>query len=147
MTMEALHWKSEYACGFAPMDEVHREFLDCVNALMTCDEGALPSALEAFSAHAISHFAEEDRMMAMSAYPPAGCHVAEQAAVLSSLAEVQQALTSGIFSVVRRFAAELARWFPEHASSMDHGLARWAVRQRLGGAPVALHLGSSSRSA
>jgi hemerythrin len=147
MTVDALHWKSEYASGYAPMDEDHREFLDCVGTLMTCDDADLPSALDAFSNHAISHFGEEDRLMATNAYPSAGCHVEEHAAVLGSLAEVQQALTRGNSSVVRRFASELARWFPEHASAMDHGLARWVVQQRLGGAPVALHLGFSRRSA
>ena len=145
--MEALQWKPEYASGYAPMDEDHREFLDCVGALMTSDEAGLQSALDAFKAHAISHFGEEDRLMASSAYPSAGCHVDEHAAVLQSLAEVQQALTNGNLLVVRRFAAELARWFPEHASAMDHGLARWVVQQRLGGAPVALHRSALRRAA
>jgi hemerythrin len=119
MTVDALHWKSEYASGYAPMDEDHREFLDCVGTLMTCDDADLPSALDAFSNHAISHFGEEDRLMATNAYPSAGCHVEEHAAVLGSLAEVQQALTRGNSSVVRRFASErldLSRQCGHHLS-------------------------------
>jgi hemerythrin len=147
MTLEALQWKPEYASGYAPMDDDHREFLDCVGALMTCDDVGLQAALDAFSVHAAAHFGEEDRQMAGTAYPSGGCHVDEHAAVLKSLGEVQQALTKCNHAVVRRFAAELARWFPEHASAMDHGLARWIVQQRLGGAPVALHRSGLTRSA
>ena len=139
--MEAVQWKAEYASGYAPMDDVHREFLGCVGALATCDDAGLKAALDGFAAHAAAHFGEEDRLMAATAYPSAGCHFDEHAAVLKSLAEVQQALAGGNHAVVRRFAGELARWFPEHAAAMDHGLARWVVQQRLGGAPVALHRG------
>ena len=136
--MESLQWKPEYASGYAPMDDVHHEFLDCVGALMACDEAGMQAALEAFSDHAVTHFGDEDRLMAATAFPSAGCHVDEHAAVLKSLVEVQQALAKGNTTAVRRFAAELARWFPEHATAMDHGLARWAVQQRLGGAPVTI---------
>ncbi len=145
MTLEAVLWKPEYASGYAPMDDDHREFLDCVGTLMTCDDAGLRAALDAFSIHATAHFGEEDRQMAGTAYPSGGCHVDEHAAVLKSLDEVQRALVNGNHAVVRRFAAELARWFPEHAAAMDHGLARWIVRQRLGGAPVALHRSGPSR--
>jgi len=144
---EAMQWKPEYESGYAPMDDVHREFLDCVNVLIACDEVGLQAALDAFSAHAVAHFGEEDRLMAATTYASAGCHVDEHAAVLKSLDEVQQALTNGNRSVVRRFAGELARWFPEHAAAMDHGLARWVVQQRLGGAPVALHRSAPPRRA
>jgi len=147
MTLDALQWKPEYASGYAPMDDVHREFLDCVGALVVCDEAGLGAALQAFSVHAAAHFGEEDRLMAAAAYPSAGCHIDEHAAVLKSLREVEQALAEGDHAVVRRFASELARWFPEHAAAMDHGLARWIVQQRLGGAPVVLHRSSRSRAA
>ena len=137
--MEALHWLPEYASGLPSMDASHREFLDCVNVLLTCSDGELQAGLDAFSAHAVAHFRDEDRLMANTAYPSTGCHLDEHAAVLKSLEDVRRALLSGNTTVVRRFAAELARWFPEHAAAMDHGLARWAEQQRLGGAPIAIH--------
>jgi hemerythrin len=144
--MEALLWRSEYESGYAPMDEVHREFLDCVNTLLAGNDAVLKNALEAFAAHASAHFAEENRLMAATAFPSAGCHVDEHAAVLKSLDEVRHALSGGNCAVVRRFAAELARWFPRHASAMDHGLARWIVQQRLGGAPIAVRRAIASVS-
>ena len=137
--MDALHWLPEYASGLPSMDSAHREFLDCVNVLLCCSDGELQAGLDAFSTHAVAHFGDEDRLMANTAFPSAGCHVDEHASVLQSLEDVRRALLGGNTAVVRRFAAELARWFPEHAAAMDHGLARWAEQQRLGGAPVAIH--------
>jgi len=137
--MEAMHWLPEYASGLPSMDADHREFLDCVNVLLSCGDADLQAGLDAFSEHAVEHFGDEDRLMANTAYPSGGCHVDEHAAVLRSLEDVRRALLGGNTTVVRRFAAELARWFPAHAAAMDHGLARWAVQQRLGGAPVAIH--------
>jgi hemerythrin len=136
--MEALHWLPEYASGLPAMDAAHREFLDCVSVLLTCRDDALPAALDAFSTHAVVHFGDEDRLLVSTAYPASQCHLDEHAAVLRSLEDVRRALLGGNTSVVRGFAAELARWFPEHAAAMDHGLARWAEQQRLGGAPIAI---------
>ena len=144
--MEALHWLPEYESGHPPMDATHREFLDCLNVLLTCGDGELRAGLDAFSTHVVGHFGDEDRLMASTAYPSAGCHVDEHAAVLKSLDDVRQALADGNASVVRRFAAELARWFPGHAAAMDHGLARWAVQQRLGGTPIAIRRSSSAHA-
>ncbi|MDB5856648.1 MAG: hemerythrin, partial [Ramlibacter sp.] len=64
--------------------------------------------------------------------------VDEHAAVLKSVDEVRAALADGHPHVVRAFARALADWFPEHASVMDLGLARWLVQRRLGGSPVVI---------
>jgi hemerythrin len=45
---------------------------------------------------------------------------------------------AGNLDVGRRFARELARWFPEHTTEMDKGLAAWAQKQRLGGARIVI---------
>lgn len=134
----AFTWHDEFSVGHGEMDGTHREFVDCVDALLTVDDAGLGSALAAFEVHARQHFADEDRWMAQSAYDNARCHVDEHAAVLKSLQEVQAALAQGRHAVVRSFAVALADWFPEHARVMDQGLALWLTKQRLGGAPVQL---------
>jgi len=131
-------WSEDYALGHEAMDDTHREFVACVDALLCCQDDALAAALEAFAVHARRHFAEEDLAMRQTAYGSAGCHVDEHAAVLQSVAEVQAALAQGRTGVVRAFARALADWFPEHARVMDLGLARWLVQRRLGGSPVLL---------
>lgn len=131
-------WVDEFELGHHAMDDTHREFVTCVDALLRVPDARLADALCAFETHAREHFGEEDRQMAATAYGNAGCHVDEHAAVLKSLGEVHAALAAGRPDVVRRFAEALADWFPEHAAVMDQGLARWLVQRELGGSPVRL---------
>ncbi|MET3620119.1 bacteriohemerythrin [Burkholderia ambifaria] len=132
-------WRDEFELGHEGMDEMHREFVVCVQALLLAPDDDLAAALDAFGCHAKRHFGEEDEAMRQSNYGSAGCHVDEHAAVLKSLTEVQAALAHGRVDVVRSFARALTDWFPGHASVMDQGLARWLVERRLGGAPVRIH--------
>lgn len=139
MSVEAVFgWREEYLLGHDAMDDVHREFVTCVDAMLRADGAALAPALESFAEHARRHFAEEDLAMRETAYGSAGCHIDEHAAVLKSLEEVRAALAQGRTQVLRSFAHALADWFPEHARVMDMGLARWLVQRRLGGAPVVI---------
>jgi hemerythrin-like metal-binding protein len=137
-TPEAFIWHDDFAVGHEAMDETHREFVQCVDAMLRADESELSVTLEAFADHARRHFAEEDQAMRETGYGSAGCHVDEHSAVLKSVDEVRAALALGHTQVVRTFAHALADWFPEHATVMDMGLARWLVRSRLGGSPVVI---------
>lgn len=129
-------WDEGFLIGHGAMDDTHREFVDCVDALLRAADAQQRTALEAFAVHAQRHFREEDEAMRESAYGSAGCHVDEHAAVLQSLDEVRAALAEGRHEVVRHFALALADWFPRHAQVMDLGLARWLNQRRLGGSPV-----------
>ncbi|WP_176046413.1 hemerythrin domain-containing protein [Burkholderia sp. BCC1644] len=131
-------WNDDYALGHGPMDDTHHEFVACVNALLTTPDDDLGRALDAFAAHAHSHFGDEDTAMRETAYGSAGCHIDEHAAVLQSTGEVRAALAEGRPQVVRAFARALAGWFPEHVRVMDQGLARWLVQQQLGASPVVI---------
>ena len=135
-TVQGFGWSDAYALGHDTMDETHREFVACVDALLRVEDRELPAALDAFARHAHSHFAEEDLAMRQTGYGSAGCHVDEHAAVLKSVEEVSAALREGRTGVVRAFARALADWFPEHARVMDQGLARWLIQRRLGGSPM-----------
>ena len=54
-----------------------------------------------------------------------------------SVKDVQSLVAAGELPVARALAFELTRWFPEHTDAMDRGLAKWLVKVRLGGEPVA----------
>lgn len=135
---EGFEWSDGFALGHHAMDDTHREFVACVDALLRADDSEVADALDSFARHAYRHFAEEDADMRQTAYENAGCHVDEHAAVLRSLEEVRAALAEGRVHVVRSFAQALAEWFPEHARVMDQGLVRWLVQRRLGGSPVTI---------
>jgi hemerythrin len=136
MSATSFEWQPEFELGFGAMDATHREFVDCVQALLGASDAALPAALERFAAHARSHFDEERNWMQQTAFASAQCHLDEHDAVLKSVDEVQALVAQGRLPIARALAAELARWFPHHADSMDASLARWMTQQRLGGAPV-----------
>lgn len=133
-----LRWSDDYALGHGAMDDMHYEFVECVEALLTVEDTQMAAALETFAEHAHRHFGEEDDAMRATAYGSAGCHIDEHAAVLKSVDEVRAALSQGRIQVVRAFAQALADWFPEHVRVMDQGLARWLIQQALGGAPVVI---------
>ena len=133
-----LAWSDALLLGHGPMDRTHREFVEVVQAMLSCADVDLATGLRGFIAHAQAHFGEEDRSMAETAFPAAGCHADEHAAVLHSAHEVLARVEAGDVAIGREFAAELARWFPSHVAHLDSALAHWRVKRRHGGAPVVL---------
>lgn len=131
-------WHDTFSLHHHSMDDSHREFVECVNALLTVPDADLGAALDSFTDHARRHFGDEDNAMRETAYGSSGCHIDEHAAVLSSAAEVRALLTQGQPAVVRSFAQALANWFPEHVRVMDQGLASWLIQRQLGGSPITL---------
>lgn len=140
-TDEELRWSDALLLGYGPMDEVHREFVDTVSALLHAQEAELPARLADFERHAREHFGEEDRWMRETEFPARECHIDEHAAVLRSVEEVGALLAQGDASECRRLARELMRWFPGHADYLDSALAAWMCKRRLGGKPVVLRRG------
>jgi hemerythrin len=124
------------------MDDVHREFVELVDAMLTCDDAGMTSHLEMFLRHAERHFAQEAASMTSSGFPSGQCHLDEHEAVLTSVRDVYELLRSGGDpAVARSLAGELQRWLPAHTSFMDSALAQWLVKQKFGGAPIVFHRG------
>lgn len=126
--------------GYQPMDEVHAEFDDVVGRASYCSDVDFPARLKAVITHLRAHFAQEDRWMRETGFPPGDCHQGEHAAVLQSADEVL-ALADPVqrIAVGRAFVRELAAWFPAHADYLDSALAAWMCKRALGGQPVVVH--------
>jgi hemerythrin len=137
--IDELVWSVEMATGHLAIDVTHHEFIELVNALADADDQAMLDRLIAFQVHAQRHFSEEDLLMNNTAYPSAGCHVDEHAAVLRSIAEVIELVEKGRFDIGRDLTAELISWFPRHTEHMDQSLVRWLVKHSTGGSPVKFH--------
>ena len=129
-------WSDAFLVGYSPMDDTHREFVEVVGRLLGCPDAELGAQMEAFRAHALRHFQQEDDWMTATGFPGAQCHIDEHAAVLKSVEEVHALVQSGRYDIGRDLAGELARWFPSHADHLDSALAHWMVKRRTGGAPV-----------
>ncbi|WP_028998336.1 bacteriohemerythrin [Azohydromonas australica] len=136
----SLVWSDARLLGFKPMDDTHEEFYAVAFRLLTCDEAHALEALEAFEAHAVSHFEQEETWMLSTDFPPRDCHIEEHAAVLKSVREVRAGYAEGRIKldVVQDLAMELFNWFPGHADYLDSALAAWITKRTLGGKPVVL---------
>jgi hemerythrin-like metal-binding protein len=126
------------------MDDVHREFVQNVQAMQSCTDAEFPAALAQFILHAKAHFGAEDAWMIETNFPPKDCHMDEHAAVMKSAEDVRALVTTGNIAIGRSFAVELVRWFPGHADYLDSALAQWMVKRQHGGKPVVLRRGVSS---
>ena len=134
-----LTWSDVWLTGFGPLDDTHREFVEVAAALRDGPGTALPAALDAFERHAREHFGQEDRWMRETAFPAAACHIDEHAAVMATVDELRDHLRrGGDVAELRRFGAELARWFVGHAAHLDSALAHWMYARQGVGKPLVL---------
>lgn len=135
---KAMTWSDAFLLGYAPMDEIHEEFVDIVGRLQAAEDAALPALMDELARHLQQHFAQENQWMEESDFPPRGCHIDEHAAVLKSVTEVREELVAGNTELCRDLVAHLVDWFPGHADHLDSALAHWMSKLRFGGKPVVL---------
>ena len=121
--MSALELKQEHVLGLAPMDDIHREFMQLLARLDDASASAALTVLDELVAHTEAHFAQEDVWMEASDFPPLHCHRGEHERVLEVLREVRRLAAAGDAGIVRTLVRELPQWFEHHASTMDTVLA------------------------
>jgi hemerythrin len=111
--------------GDAVIDETHKDFVECVNALARAGERDALRVLDAFLTHCDAHFGQEARWMEDLGFSAAQCHRDEHDTVLGTAREVRRRLAAGEGGVdlVQFLAAAVAQWFENHAASMDTVLA------------------------
>ncbi|MDR5761017.1 hemerythrin domain-containing protein [Caballeronia sp. LZ035] len=131
-----MEWDNGYVLGYEPMDDTHREFVECVGNLQQCADDDIPHRLDRLIEHLGAHFDEENTLMETTEFPPRACHVDEHAAVMRSATDIRKLVDEGDRFHVRRFAEALAEWFPGHATHLDSALAHWLVKRQHGGKPV-----------
>lgn len=133
---------SPLTLGDAALDEDHERLQALIVQLLRASADEAAPALDTFRTHAHRHFATEDRELQVMNDGNSKCHLDEHAAVLKSLDEVaavlaQPGVAAGAKAIlVRRLAAQLLTWLPEHVHAMDAGVASHRSKQRFGGAPV-----------
>lgn len=136
VSVEPLIWSDRLLLGFAPMDDLHREFVDVVRALQVQPNTAMGKCLNELEIHLKIHFENEDHWMLSTEFPARECHMDEHAKVLLSVMQVKQRLLEGDFDICRRLADELARWFPGHADYLDSALSHWLCSKKFGAKPL-----------
>jgi hemerythrin len=109
--------------GFKPIDDLHREFQDILDALTDPSEADFGKDLLGLHKHLLRHCAIEEEFMRQEDYPHIDRHRRQHERLLESVADARRRFDSGDIDGTRRFCAELLGWFKVHATSEDAELA------------------------
>lgn len=121
--MPALEWSEALSLDLPLMDDTHREFVDLLAAFESAGEAAQLAAWRTLIDHTQIHFDQEDRWMRETRFAAGNCHSVQHKVVLQVMREGLKRAEAGEPEILRMMSGELALWFPQHAQSMDAGLA------------------------
>lgn len=121
--MPALEWSDALSLDLPLMDDTHREFVDLLGVVEQAADEAVIAAWRTLIEHTQVHFGQEDRWMQQTRFSASNCHTVQHKAVLDVMREGLRRAEGGDIPLLRMMAGELAQWFPQHAQSMDAGLA------------------------
>ena len=127
--MSVIQWSDGLVLGVASMDDIHREFVSLLQALVAAPDASFLPRLDDFKAHCVEHFEQESRWMQGCSFPPIHCHEDEHNKVLIILNDVRQRVADGDLALGRTLARELTPWFENHAATMDTILAQFMLQQ------------------
>ena len=117
-------WSEKLLTGDARMDHTHQEFADQLATLMATPPADQLPLYEAFVAHTVAHFAQEDRWMLATGFTEGNCHSDQHAMVLETMQAVVKHYQLGETDIINRMGEALGEWFGQHAQTMDAGLAQ-----------------------
>ena len=109
--------------GFKPIDDLHREFQEILDALNDPAEGDYGRHLLALHEHLLRHCYTEEQYMLQENYPHLERHRRAHGHLLESVSDIRRRFDGGDIEAVRRYAADLMNWFAIHATSEDTELA------------------------
>lgn len=121
--MPALEWSEALSLDLPLMDDTHREFVDLLAAFDAADDSARLAAWRTLIDHTQVHFDQEDRWMRETRFAAGNCHSVQHKVVLQVMREGLKRAEAGEPEILSMMSGELAMWFPQHAQSMDAGLA------------------------
>jgi hemerythrin len=118
-----LQWTPQLATGDARMDHTHEEFVTMLNQLLATPQDQQLPLYREFLDHTIEHFAQEERWMLATGFSEDNCHASHHATILETMRAVIPHYEGEDPEIITRLAEALVEWFPQHAASMDAGLA------------------------
>ena len=127
--MTTLAWTPTLTLNDAVMDHTHVEFVELLNAVGAAGPQEIAAAMRAFVDHTEQHFAEEERWMKESGFPPLGCHQNQHNMVMQVAQEVCKRVAKGETDLGEPFAKAVAEWFSDHVTVMDSILKQYMDMQ------------------
>ncbi|MDP3887153.1 bacteriohemerythrin [Hydrogenophaga sp.] len=122
-TTTGLEWAPSLQTGDARMDETHEEFVVMLNQLLATPQDQQLPLYREFVEHTAAHFAQEERWMLATGFTADNCHASHHATIMETLHAVIPHYQNDDPEIITRLAEALVEWFPQHAASMDAGLA------------------------
>lgn len=119
-----LHWTPSLHTGDARMDDTHEEFVELLARLRAAPQAEQFDLFRELRQHTVEHFEQEDRWMIATGFSADNCHTSQHNTILDTMRAVEEHYLKGDTEIIARMADALAEWFPQHAQSMDAGLAK-----------------------
>ena len=114
--------------GVREIDTEHDLLLGVVRALekavATAPRAQVEALLQQLAEFSRVHFATEEIMMRLHAYPEFAGHQLEHARLIEQIEQVRGEFARGHVQPTRTFATALHHWFTEHVRNHDVALAR-----------------------
>lgn len=109
--------------GDARLDGTHAEFMDQPNALLAAPIELQIPLSRAFLDHTVEHFAQEKRWTLATGFAPDNCHAEHHATILAIPRAGTPHPENADPAIINRLGETLVERFPQHAATMDAGLA------------------------
>lgn len=122
--MPLIRWNDKLSVGVAEIDSQHRRLIDLINELndaMIQGKGqeALGRILDGLIAYTRSHFAHEERLFAITAYPETTAHKTEHAELIRQVGEFQAGFSQGRVGLTVQIMNLLTAWLSTHIQGSD----------------------------
>lgn len=127
----AVEWREYLAVGVREIDNQHKELFNKFNLfLRACDEGKGPeevsTMLDFLDSYVVEHFAAEERLQSVAAFPGYDEHRAHHRYFIGELAELKrQAQGERNLGVVLTTSRLLVGWLIDHISKLDKAFGRF----------------------
>ncbi len=123
--MPFMQWTSALDLGIAPFDDQHKKLVVLLNSLydaMRAGQGkdALGKILDGLVSYTRTHFADEERYLALQGYPGLEGHKLEHDALTRQVLDVQKRYKTGGGGTLTLDVLDfLKRWLAEHIQGSD----------------------------
>ena len=125
--MPTIAWSDDFAIDGSQIDFQHRQLIDAVgdleDALAAGDQRQVASAVPFLRQYALTHFADEERVLQLIAWPKLGDHREQHRGFTLRLGELEGACSRGDLKAGAMLLGFLASWLAGHIRRVDREFA------------------------
>jgi hemerythrin-like metal-binding protein len=121
---KAVTWSEQYSVGVASIDSEHQKLIGLLNdlhAAMMSGQGrtVMGKVLDGLSAYTVTHFAHEEGLMRLHAYPAYLPHKAEHDKLVKQVKSLQEEFRGGNATISLEVMSFLQDWLVNHIVGVD----------------------------